>query len=297
MYKLKKTYIERMLGAHLSSREIDFLLYIARFQNDEGIVQSVYFRDVCASINISHQEFYNILRSLSGKQLIKSEKNTRFDYEITLCDNSFSDKNFSEGYLNVESKDFACDEFRRMKAGAKLLYLYMQRYTEGRHMLAANFYAEYSKRLGVTVKTVQCYLKELKDNYFLFVSKKRNRAYHYEMMIKNSTVLDKDPINRPREKQGYLDNICQYLRINYKKYIPDSPESCAVKDTAGLIEAAGSSNMFKKLLQAVEVSFSRQRGEGKRKPILNAALVHKCLTELQKGDYGGAGYVGCPVTS
>ena len=74
MNKLKNTYIEKMVKEQLSSREIDFILYIARYQNDSGIVSSVYYKDVCSAIHISIQKFYDIIESLQAKDLIHAEK-------------------------------------------------------------------------------------------------------------------------------------------------------------------------------------------------------------------------------
>ena len=44
-----------MIEAGISSREIDFLLYIAVYQNEEGIVESVYYKGVCNATEISVQ--------------------------------------------------------------------------------------------------------------------------------------------------------------------------------------------------------------------------------------------------
>ena len=38
MYKLKNTYIDRMISNKLTSKEIDFILHIAMYQDDTGRV-------------------------------------------------------------------------------------------------------------------------------------------------------------------------------------------------------------------------------------------------------------------
>ena len=130
MYKLKNSYIDRMVEAGLSSREVDFILYIANYQDIYGTVFSVYYKDVCQAINISYQKFYDILASLQEKKLITWEKQHRTDICVTLVGNDFSDKNFKAGYLKVAATDFMCDSFRELKAGSKLLFLYLKRFTK-----------------------------------------------------------------------------------------------------------------------------------------------------------------------
>ena len=140
MYKIKNTYIDSMIKAKLSSREIDFILYIARFQNDSGTVQSVYYKDVCETIHISIQKYYDIIESLTAKQLIRWEKENPDDIIVHMIGNDFTSKDFTQGYLNVAGKDFLSTKFHNLKAGSKLLFLYMQRFVNGKHMLIHNFY-------------------------------------------------------------------------------------------------------------------------------------------------------------
>lgn len=39
MQKLSVTVLEKMIQANVTSKEIDFLLYVARFQNEYGVVR------------------------------------------------------------------------------------------------------------------------------------------------------------------------------------------------------------------------------------------------------------------
>ena len=94
MYKLKNTYIDRMVSNRLTSKEIDFILHIAMYQDDTGRVISVYYKDICTSIGVSNQGFYNILNSLRDKNMISYEKKHRADIQVTLLGNDFSNRNF-----------------------------------------------------------------------------------------------------------------------------------------------------------------------------------------------------------
>lgn len=287
MHKLKNSYIDRMVDAQLTSCEIDFILYIAQYQLTDGTVQSVYYKDITHAINISIQKFYDILDSLKEKQLISVEKINRADLVVHLLGNDFSGEDFNAGYLNVVAKDFSNEKFRNMKAGSKRLFLYFQRFTNGKHMLVQNFYDELSQVFHVTAKSLQIYLKELKDNFYLFISKKRNKAYHYEMMMKNSTVLDIKKHLRPTEKQGVYDNFANLLKANYKKQLPNESMDQIIDDIVGLADTQrggrGDQGFLRTLRQAVDTSITLQKNEGKAKPVLNAALVNKCLTSLLGG--------------
>lgn len=285
MYKLKNSYIDRMISNKLTSKEIDFILHIALYQDDIGRVISVYYKDVCAAIGVSNQGFYNILNSLRDKKMISYEKKHRVDIQVILLGNDFSNRNFEQGYLKIAGSNFASKKFRELKAGAKLLYLYMQRFTNGKHMLVQNFYEEFSKIFSIGKKCLQTWLTELKKKFLLFTSVKRNKANNYEMMMKNSTVLHLKKGKVPHEKHTFLKNVEEFIERNFSTKMPKDKreKNKTLRDIAKLTEA----DRMKKyinfptfLYRAVEKSFMRQKEEGKKEPALNAALVNICLGEV-----------------
>lgn len=290
MYKLKNTYIDRMISNKLTSNEIDFILHIAMYQDETGRVISVYYKDICAAISVSNQGFYNILNSLRDKGMISYEKKHRADIQVTLLGNDFSDRNFENGYLKVAGFDFGSKKFKELKAGAKLLYLYMQRFTSGKHMLVQNFYEEFSRIFSIGKKCLQTWLTELKKKFLLFTSVKRNKANNYEMMMKNSTVLHLKKKNIPHEKHTFLKNIGELIERNFPAKMPgDKREKAKIlRDIAKLAEAERVKkyiNFPTIILKAVENSFIRQKEEGKKEPKLNAALVNVCLGEVLQTAY------------
>ena len=58
MQKLKNSIIAKMIEARLTNKEIDFLIYVSRFQNDNGVVSGAYYR----SVRKYAHEFPGILR-------------------------------------------------------------------------------------------------------------------------------------------------------------------------------------------------------------------------------------------
>lgn len=280
LYKLKNTYIDQMIDARISKSELAFILHIAQYQDDYGIVHSVYYKDICTAINISTQKFYDILNALSEKKLIFVEKVNPVDIKVHLINNDFSDKDFTQGYINVAEKDFRRSSFISMKAGAQLFYLFSQRFTKGKHMLLNNFYEEFCQKFHIKHKTLQLYIQELKEKKYLFISKKRNKAYHYEIMMQRSHCLDKKGII-PREKEGYIFNIKKLILANFGRYLSEADEN-DINSVAGLVEQqrALSHRDFPSLIvEAIQNSFKFQREEKRKKVSFNAALINRFLTQ------------------
>lgn len=281
-----------MIAARISKNEIAFLLYIAVHQDASGKVYSVYYKDICEALDISIQKFYDILKSLSDKNLIKFEKLNPADFVVQLIGNDFSSNNFTCGYLNVAEKEFHTKvflnkkngkeiKFTDLKAGAQLLFLYTQRFTNGKHMGVKKFYDDFCNMFQVTRKTLQIYLQQLKDIHLLFISKKRNKAYHYEMTMRRSTCLDKKGIV-PNEKSGYIENIVKMLKANFRKYLDGSSDKALI-DIASLAitkRAERYRNFVVLIVKAVRMSIHHQKNERKKNIKVNAALVNKCLTKI-----------------
>ena len=281
MAKLGNRFIDRMIENRISSKEIDFLLYIAPMQDESGTVYSVYYKDVCEKIDISIQTFYNILSSLEEKNLILVEKdNNTVDLRVTLLGNDFSDKDYSLGYFKVNEYEFQDKRFTELKAGSKLLYLYLKRCTSGRHGFVQTIYTEFCSLLQASKKTVQAWIHELKEKALLFVSLKRNKAYHYEICIKNSTVLKKKYIE-PETLVTAL-NYKNYIFRNFKKNIPINTKNDVIDDIVGMTNsnrARKQKGFFKLIITAIQDSFDYQRYQGNKKPLLNAGLVNDKLTK------------------
>lgn len=269
-----------MIDARISKSELAFILHIAQYQDDYGIVHSVYYKDICAAINISIQKFYDILNSLTEKNLISYKKVNPADVKVCLINNDFSDKDFTQGYINVVEKDFRRSSFVSMKAGAQLLYLFSQRFAKGKHMLLKNFYEEFCRKFHIKHKTLQLYIQELKDKKYLFISKKRNKAYHYEVTMQRSHCLDKKGII-PHEKEGYIFNIKKLIQANFGKYLKEADEN-SINIVAGLAEqqrALTHSDFPSLIVEAIRNSFKLQREEKKKAVSFNAALINRFLTQ------------------
>jgi len=281
MYKLKNSYIDKMIENQLSSKEIDFILYIAKFQDTTGTIHSVYYKNICEKVDISTQKFYDILNSLQSKGLISYEKKYRTDINVTLIGNGWDANEEIKSYLNVASKDFTNKSFRELKAGAKLIYLYMQRFTtKGQHMFVAEFYDKYRDLFHVTKKSIQIYIHELKERFLLHVSKKRNKSYHYETNIKNSKKIDIEKDQIPNENSLYEENVELLIKNNFVVLTEDDLGD--LHQVTSLIMQArskGKSSIVDKLMESICDSIDKQKQEGKENLHLKASLVNQFFTE------------------
>ena len=87
--KIKYSLLDRL--CNLTNKEVDFLLYVAHYQDDYGRIRGIYYRDVCQACDMCKQTFYDVLRSLQQKGVITYVRADR-DYNITILDNDFSYK-------------------------------------------------------------------------------------------------------------------------------------------------------------------------------------------------------------
>lgn len=139
---------------NLTNREMDFLLYIARYQDLAGNVPGVHNKDVCKHTGMCKQSFYTVMRSLEEKKIIKSVKRSEIDYDILILDNDFSYTGaFQEGYVNLHRQIFHQKQFKTLKSNEKYLLMELLKRT---HENSSSFqirtkklYEVFTKLLGV----------------------------------------------------------------------------------------------------------------------------------------------------
>lgn len=171
--KLKIDFVKRMFEADLTSKEFDFLMYLALRQDNKGVVRGVYYKAACEKIKMSYPEFYEVMRSLKEKGLISLEKNNRIDWDITLVDNRFDyDDAFSEGYLKVTCM-FENKSFLDMKAGAKLLALDLLRLSAASRasvkIKKRTLCEKYCKLLKVQNRMLWEYMKQIRRFFAIYL--------------------------------------------------------------------------------------------------------------------------------
>lgn len=214
---------------NISSVEMDFLLYIARFQNLKGCVVGVHHKDVEEGAGICKQSFYSAMRGLSEKNIIRVEKNDRSDWDITILDNDFSyDNAWHEGYVNLHRKVFRSERFAKLKSREKWLLMYFLKITHENSnsysIKTETFYKKFEDLFGVSKRVVRSYLHSLR--HFFSIGIKRGL---YQITYKHK-------IFESRQKAGiesvwmekYVSNCCRRHRMQSDQH--------GIRDTAFLLK-------------------------------------------------------------
>ncbi|MEG0154536.1 MAG: hypothetical protein RR678_04005 [Lachnospiraceae bacterium] len=162
----------------LTNKELDFILYIARYQNDVGCVEGVYYRDVCQNTTMCKQTFYKVLESLTAKGLISYQKGSHMDYNIRILQNDCSGEHWKEGYINLNRKVFRDMRFKKMKVAEKYLVLDFLKNTFSQHgsckIGVERFYEKYQSLLHVTKRVLRYYLHTVRRFFAIGI---KNRTY------------------------------------------------------------------------------------------------------------------------
>lgn len=216
MQKLQLDIIKKLIKENATSAEIDFLLYVSRFQNNYGESEGIYYKKVCQKLGFSYQTFYDVKNSLVQKGIIRAEKCNYTDYDITILNNAFvTEEDFRKGYLNTNYEVFSCSQFRNLKAGAKLLAMDLMKNNlaggKSYHIGTKKFFDTYKKSYGFCERTLRDYLKMLRLIFSIGVKDK-------QYWITLRAFAKKKPSKA--EEQRYRENVIEVaLRRNKLKNV------------------------------------------------------------------------------
>jgi len=109
MTKLALTIIDKI--SHIDENrkflftriEVLLLIFLSRLQNDDGSVFGVHYKDVIMQLGISPTSFYDALKSLEIKNIIKIDWNSKHGYyDLRILNNDYSNGDYSKNpYLNT----------------------------------------------------------------------------------------------------------------------------------------------------------------------------------------------------
>ena len=245
---------------------MDFILYIARIQDDSGCVRGVYYKDVCEKANMCKQKFYEVIRALQEKKIITYIHTDNCDFDITIINNDFSYKgSLQEGYVNLSREIFHTKYFKELKVKEKWLLLEFLKLTHSNntsHQIGLNnFYAKYSNALNVTKRVVRGYLHTMRR--FFSIGRKNGKyfiTYRAKVMSPRITDTYKKGYGRKAEVDYFYENeinrMCRHFRI---KKIEE--EKC--HDAIGVIKRY------------------KDRAKDQSKNILD--VIEKCVCFMSKG--------------
>lgn len=285
MQKLSAKVLEKMFAASLTAKEIDFILYIGRFQNDCGYIEGIYYKDVCRELDISYQSFYDIKKSLQEKGIVKCQKKNYFDWDMTILDNDFSQpESFSKGsagYVNLNHQLFRQKNFLRLKAGAKLMaidFLKINLTSNKTFIIGTKkLISKYMDLLEVGKRTIQEHLSMLrlffhigikeKKYYITARSKfrKRNQSYENEQYLEH--VVEK-ACRRNRIKdvaEQEIKDVARVLRIyahQIKENLSFDPEGIIKNSLVIINENVRNRHKWRRLLRPSLVNRLTQEALG-----------------------------------
>lgn len=279
--KIDNRIIDNMIDDQLSSKEIDFMLCISRFQNDYGYIPGIHYKAVCQELGISFQAFYDIKKSLQEKGYIKVEKKNKIDHDITILNNVFvTEEDIKKGYLNTNHHMFYDKEFTSLRAGAKLLGMfllrqcYFSRLNDSEYRKnTKDFYKEFTKRFHVTKRVLRSYLMDLKKFFSIGLV---NKMYYVRPMTKVFRHPGSKSENE-REQEHQINVICR------RNHVKEASESKKMKDIYTLVRQykkdaqSMSVNIYSAIQKAIERSILQFKKIKDR--VLMPKLIHVYLRD------------------
>lgn len=290
MQKLDFRIIDRLIGynktRNLTNKELDLLLYLSRYQEETGIVRGVYYKNVCAEMKMSVQSFYLAKASLENKGIIKSVKVHYADFDITICDNDWSEKSYRESYINTNHEIFYSSDFLKLSAGEKLFAIILLRINlvnKGSFRIGVkNLYRTYCARLGVVKRVLQRYLANLKSLFAIGIKE----GMYYITIYKTPAARCHDAESSKLHRY-VLDMACRRCKIEesvdsrkeyndilhlfeqYSLWIKDTMKSHRFDFTA----------IIQRSLTIINDKIKNKYRWQRR---LKASLVHRCLKQFLK---------------
>ncbi|MGN0141516.1 MAG: hypothetical protein ACI4AD_04760 [Roseburia sp.] len=282
MQKLKNSIVDRMIAEQLTNKEIDFMLYLSRYQDESGKVCGVHYKALCEDMNMSYQEFYNVKESLQEKGFIRCVKANRIDHDITIINNE-EQSCIREGYINTNHNIFREKEFYQLKAGAKLLAMFLMKVTrlgKGHFEIGVRkFYDEedgYQKKFGVTVRVLRSYLMQLK--MFFSIGIKAGKYY----------VTPKKVLYRKDGEKSESRRLAEYnTEVILRRARIKTASQTERKDTADLFKQYGKrmaqvkADALSTVAWAIDQSLAILNAGKTKKEIrkLSPKLIHKILKQ------------------
>ena len=293
MQRIKLETFKGYFGKGLTGNEIEFILALARLQDNSGKVYGVHYQEIIRETGMSAQAFYDCKESLQKKNIIHADKVLN-DYDITLIGNDFTqytEEDYRLGqvsYLKINCKLFSDLNWKKLKPAQKLLVMDLfninnaggRTYRIGRDKFIEKYAngidpdgSERKGLLNVSERTLQKYMKMLKL-YFYVGIKDGMYLITLRSHFAESAVLSENSV----ASQHTLNTACRRNKIK----VQDKAE---VKGIIRLLSKyqedlfVGSvyiPDIFAKMLEVINQRISNIK---KWKRYLKASLFHKLLKE------------------
>lgn len=286
MQKLSVTVLEKMIQANVTSKEIDFLLYVARFQNEYGVVRGIYYRDIMEHIHVSHQTFYDCKKSLERKGIIECTKNSYYDWDIVILDNNFKGKeNYGRGYISLHNSMVRSDEFMQLKAGAKLMALWLFRewqiyrkkaHSESYQINKRTLISKFKELMHVSPRVIRRYLGMLTP--WISVYLERGQKY-YITFRKDAAIMPGADSENGELREHDIEVGCRRNRIHEIGRKEKEDLATVLTQHNKQIEKLFDFDLSQIIQKSLEIINQTVRDKHHWKRRVNVPLIHKVLIQ------------------
>ena len=173
MRKIRAGIVKKLEGAKLTNPELSIFLYLCQYQTDIGTVSGVYYKDICAALDLSYQTFYSGVYKLRDCGLITLWKADHIDWDIQIVCNDCSniEEVKKEGYLSVADGLFASKKFQKLKVNEKIMAMRLLIYCRSGQRTykeaKQNFRKKMTQLLGCKLRALKEYLTALKALFYI----------------------------------------------------------------------------------------------------------------------------------
>ena len=281
MQKLKVCVLDSMFEKKLTKAEIDFIILISRYQNDRGIVEGVYYKEICSVLEISNQSFYDIKRALIEKNIIQAVKGSYTDWNIQIVNNDCSDpESFKDNYINTNHDMFYTKEFFSMKAGEKLLAMQFMKIAQaGRgsyNIGVSKFYDKYTQLLGITKRVLQNYMSSLKEFFSIGI---KNKQYWITPLAKVFRKYGSGRTEVKNYNKHVGETICRREKVNYNEHTLEDTVDL-LKQYRNILLDKAEAILHKAVKLSLEKANENVKNPYKWKRVLQPKLVHRILKDV-----------------
>ena len=164
--KLSIENVNKMIEC-CTKKEIDFLIYIGQFQDENGIIEGVDYKDVLVNIEICKASFYKILYSLESKGLIQiNYLNGVYGFwEIQILNNVFATKDdYKKGYIKLHYTVLHSVKFKQMTKGEKVVILHLFKLYDLRNVGIKITLKRIMEWTGKSLRSVKKFIETLKKS-------------------------------------------------------------------------------------------------------------------------------------
>lgn len=190
--KIKYSILSKLIeDKKMTSKEIDLFLWLAIRQSDQGIVSYVKYKEVCADIGFSIQEFYNCVYALESRQYISiKERHGSHGWHIQIIDNTFATAaDDKQRYLNIH-RDFLFEKtFIEMRANEKKLVLKIIT----TYNTAKDYYIKIEAIIDwlqtSNTQLIRSYIEKIKAIFSIYRKKYNNKNSNVFVIEKNNVTV------------------------------------------------------------------------------------------------------------